>query len=76
MQAVAHLVAAAGEADVFQRPPAQMGIDPKRKNSLIRFAKLARAREHAAAIDPDGKMKRLRVFERDDFARELAGTVK
>ncbi len=59
MQAVAHLMAVAVEADVFQRTPAQMRIDPERKNSLVGFAELARAREHAAAIDPDGKMERL-----------------
>ena len=75
MQAVAHLMAAAVKADVFQRPAAQVRIEPERKDALIRFAKLPRARQHAAAVDPDGKIKSFAVFQRHGFARQFAGAV-
>lgn len=48
MQAVANLAALAVEADVSQRTSAQMGIDPKLKDTLVGFAKLSSASQHAA----------------------------
>ena len=45
MQTVADLMALAIKADVFLRTPAQMGIDPERKNSLVRLAELPRTRD-------------------------------
>ena len=51
-------------------------MNPKGEDALVGFAKLSRASEDAAAIDPDGKSVGVAVFERERFAREFGGAVK
>ena len=75
MQAVAHLMAAAVKADVFQRTAAQVRIDPKGKNPLVGLAELSRTGQDAAAVDPYGKMECIGVFQGNDFTRQFAGAV-
>jgi hypothetical protein len=76
MQAIAHRMPAAIEADVFQRTTAQMRVEPGWENSLTCLAEMPRARDHAAAVDSDRKIKRLCIFQRDGFARKFAGSMK
>ena len=57
---VAHLLARPVEPDVAQRASPQVGIDPVRKDSLVRRAELPCSCQYAAAVDPDRKTERLR----------------
>src|ERR1041385_3818613 len=76
MKHIARLIAVSAEPDVFQRTLPQPRVDPETHNALIRAAELSRAGQHAAAIDPNRKPKRRRVFEREDFRGDLARAVK
>ena len=76
MKYIPHLFAGAIEADVTKRAAAQVGIDPVRKNPLIGRSELAGARQHAAAIDPDRKVERFAIFQRDGLAGQLGAAVK
>ena len=76
VQAVAHLVALAPEADVPERPPAQVAVDPVGEDALVRPAELARAREDAAPVDEDGQPEGLAVFQGEGLARELRRAVE
>ena len=62
MQAIAHLIAVAAEAEIFEWALAQPRIDPVGEDALISAAKLASSREHAAAIDENGKVEGFAVF--------------
>src|SRR5438045_5022139 len=75
VQAIAHLMSCAIEADVAQRPSSQVRIDPERKNSLVRFTELAGAGEHTAAIDPDREAKSHAVLEGKDFGGKFGRAI-
>ncbi len=62
MQAIAHLIAVAAEAEIFERALAQPRIDPVGEDALISAAKLTSASEHAAAINKNRKAEGLAVF--------------
>ena len=51
-------------------------MDPERKDSLGRMPELPGAREHAAAVDPDGETKGFAIFQSETFGGELAASVK
>src|SRR5713226_608959 len=76
MKGVAHLFSGSIETDKTEYPAAPVGIEPVRENSLIRSAKLPRARQHAAAVDPDWKPKCLTVFERNGLGGELGAAIE
>src|SRR6266403_1186505 len=76
VNAIAALMSGAIESDIPQGPPAQPGINPERKDTLLGMAELSGAREHAATIDPDRKLKRLAVLLGDAFGGELGGAIK
>ena len=76
MQAVADLESRAAEADVFQRTPGAPGVDPKGENALVGLAKLPRAGEDAAAIDPNGEAVGVAVFQREPLGAELRAAVE
>ena len=62
MQAIAHLIPVAAEAEIFERALAQPRIDPVGEDALVSAAKLASSRKHAAAINKNGKAEGLAVF--------------
>ena len=68
--------AQAAEADVFQRTLAQPRVDPVGEDALVGAAELARARQHAAAVDEDGEPEGLAVFERHRLGGELGRAVE
>ena len=76
METIAALVSGPIESDVPQGPLPQVGVDPERKNALLGMTELAGTGEHAATIDPNGKFKRLPVFEGDAFRAKLGGPVE
>ncbi len=76
MKRVAHLMARSVEADISQRPPAQVRVHPIGKNALVRRAELPGARQHAAAIDPHREIERVAIFERHRFRSQLGAAVK
>ena len=76
MQAIAGLKPHALEANVFEWRAAQVSIDPVGKNSLIRSPELARSRQHAAAINPNGKIKGVPIFQGKNLRRELASSIE
>src|SRR4051812_192519 len=76
MEAIAHLMTLAAEADVFERALPQPAIDPIAEDTLIGPAKLTGACEHAAAVDEDGKVECFAVFERHRLGGELGRAVE
>ena len=49
-----HLMAVTAETDVFQRPAAQVRVEPIGENTLVGAAELTGAREDATAIHKNG----------------------
>jgi hypothetical protein len=76
VEAVADLVAVAAEADVFERATAEVGVEPVGEDALVGAAELAGAGEDAAAVDEDGEVEGLAVFEGEGFAGEFGGAVE
>jgi hypothetical protein len=76
VQAVAHLVPGAAEADVAQRAPAQVRVDPVRVDALRRVPELPGAGEHAAPVHPDGEPERVVVLESERLRGELRRAVQ
>ena len=76
MKAIPGLMPGAVEPDILQRRAPEIGIDPKGKDPLVGPAKLARAGEDAASIDPDGEFECLAVFQRKAFRGQLRASVK
>ena len=76
VQTVAHLVAGAAEADVFEWRTLRPTVNPIAENSLVGLAELPRAGHHPAAVDPHGKTERRAVFQGDLLARQLARAIK
>ena len=71
VEGVSHLAAGALEADVAQRAPAQMRVDPVGEDSLVWRAELPGAGQHAAAVYPHREPECLAVFQGQDFAASL-----
>ena len=46
-------------------------MDPVREDALVRARELARAGQHAAAVDPDRELKRFTVLQRDALRGQL-----
>src|SRR6185295_18459313 len=76
MQAIARLTTLTGESDVFQRPAAQIGVDPEGKNALVRPPKLSGPGEHAAAVNPDGQAEGLPVLQGQTFRGQLGAAIE
>lgn len=75
-QGVARLMSPTAEADVFERTPAQTGVNPKTDDALISPPELSRARQQATAVDPNWKAERFAVFQRKDLRSQFAGAVE
>ena len=71
VEAVAHLVSRAPEADIFEGATAEPGVQPETEDALIGATELAGAREDAAAVDPDGKLESGTVFEGELFGAQF-----
>ena len=71
VEAVADLVALAIEADVAQRPAAEVAIDPVGEDTLVGSTELAGAGHDTAAVDENLEAERLPVFQREHFAGEF-----
>ena len=76
MQAIADLVALTIEADVAQRPAAEMAIDPIGEDSLVGSAELASTGHDSAAVNENLETESLSVFQREHFAGEFRGAVE
>lgn len=67
MQTIPNLVPHAIEPDILQRSSFPPRMDPERKDPLIGLSELPSAGHDAAAIDPDGEVEGLSIFERQGF---------
>ena len=76
LQAIADLMPFPAETDVLEWPTVIVRVDPIGKNSLINFAELAGAREHAAAIDEDRQIKSGPVLQRQKFRGAFGSAVQ
>ena len=76
MESVSHLAAGAFEANVAQRAPAQVRVDPIGEDPLVWRAELPRASEHTAAVHPHRKPESLAIFESHRFRRQLGAAVQ
>ncbi len=76
VQAVAHLVAVAAEAEILEWTPPQPAVDPVGEDALVGAAELPRAREHAAAVDEHREAEHPAVFERQRLGGELGRAVE
>ena len=76
VEAVAHLVSRAPEADIFEGATAEPGVQPETEDALIGATELAGACEDAAAVDPDGKLESGTVFEGELFGAQFGGAVE
>lgn len=76
VEAVADLVALAIEADVAQRPAAEVAINPVGEDSLVGTAELPRAGHDSASVDENLETECLAVFQGEHFAGEFRGAVE
>ena len=76
MKTIPGLMPGPVESDILQRRASQIGVDPKGKDPLVGPAKLARAGEHAAPIDPDREFERFAIFQREAFRGQLRASVE
>ena len=76
VEAVADLVALAIEADVAQRPAAEVAINPVGEDSLVGTAELPRAGHDSAAVDENLETESLSVFQGEHFAGKFRGAVE
>src|SRR2546425_966674 len=76
MHGVPHLMTCSFKTNVPHWPPTQMGVDPVRKDSLIRCPELTGSGHHTAAIDPYGKSKSESVLQRQRFRRQFSAAVE
>src|SRR6202011_4414985 len=57
MQTISDLITFPAKTDIFQRPISQPRVDPVSKDTLIATTELTCPGQHAAAIDPNGKIE-------------------
>ena len=76
MKYIPGLFARAVEADKPQRAAARMSVDPVGEHTLIRRTELPRPRQYAAAVDPNWKIERGAIFERQRLRRKLGAAVQ
>jgi len=76
MKTIPALVPGAVEPDVAQGSAAQAGVDPELENTLLGMSELARAGQDPTAIDPDGKIKRVPIFQCDRLGRDFRRAVE
>src|SRR5579859_5776080 len=76
VQHITRLMAVTAETNVFERATAQAGINPETDDALIGSSELSRARQQAAAVDPNRQAKCLTIFERKKFRSQFAGAIE
>src|SRR5581483_140485 len=76
MKNVTGLLPGAVKADKTQRAAPRVRVNQIRKDPLIGGAELSRTRQDAAAIDPDGELEGIAVFQRQRFGRQLSASVQ
>src|SRR5436853_234078 len=76
MKAIAHLEATAIKSDVFEWAISKPCIDPVTEDSLIGATKLPRAGKDPATINPNRKIERSAILQRQRFGSNLRAAVK
>lgn len=76
VQAVADLVTFPIEADVAERPAAEMAVDPVGEDTLVGTTELSSSGHDAATVDESREAKCFTEFQRKHFAGEFAGAVE
>lgn len=76
VQAVADLVTFPIEADVAERPAAEMAVDPVGEDTLVGATELSSSGHDAATVDENREAKCFTKFQGKHFAGEFGGAVE
>lgn len=76
MKPVTNLVSQPVETDVFEGASFPEGMNPEAEDTLGGMGKLTGAAHYAAAIDPDGELSNVSVFQGQQFAGRFRGSVE
>src|ERR1700722_3643065 len=76
MQGVAHLKSPTTKAQILDRTPRRVSMQPVRKNALLRCAELSSSRQYSTSIYPHANSKCAGILPRQQLRCELGRAVK